>query len=373
MLRKVFVGLIGLGMFASAQAYAAYDVASDPGTGNTQATQQAAPIASSQTASIISGNIGGSINVGGGTGGFSPGGVGGGGGFSGGGGSSGGFTGGGTGSGNRNFMSSRESGRSGGAGDKRWGAWIQGAYTYIDNSQVGVQFDGDVYNLVGAVDYLVNDRMVAGLAFGYETLDLDMKFQRGTLKSDGFMLAPYMGIALNNTWTVDAMAGYTWLNYDTTRNSSAVKGTYDAERWFAAANLTGNYPVNRFRIMPSVGVLYLEEKSDAYTETGTGAAGVLGNTVKLGRLSAGGKVGYVFESAMPYLKLMGDYDWEHPDAAPIGNGTFTHAEDWGGRIGFGLDIFSKGAWAGNIEASYLSLGKEDLDVYSISARISTRF
>lgn len=360
MIRKLFLSLAGVGMLAAAPAFAASDVSSGNASNNPVAASLAvstatAPAAAGATVSIVGNAVGGAITpgpVGGGTGG-------------------GGLTpGAATGGTPQSFLNSRDAGRAGGAGDKRFGAWMQGAYSTVDNTQVGLQFDGSVYNLVGGIDYLVSDKVVLGVAFGYEALDITTAFNAGSIESNGFGVTPYFGIALNNTWSIDAAAGYTWLNYDTVRNTN-ITASYDAERWFVASNLTGNYASGRWRLMPKVGVLYLEEKADGYRDS---TGGVLpGSTTKLGRVSAGGRVGYAFDSVMPYFKLMGEYDFEKNGAVRLANGTFSHDDDMGGQVGIGFDFYGSNTLSGNVEASYNSLGRTDLDVWTTSARLRVKF
>jgi hypothetical protein len=369
-------------MMVSGTALAASDV-SNSGSGQSQAvTAIAAPIASAQTASLISGAIGGAISGGigggfGGGGGFSPGG--GGGGFSPGGGGGGTLTPGTTSdSGNRapnqtTYLNSRDTGRNAGAADKPFGVWIQGAHTWIDNGQVGASADGTAANLVTGLDYKLTDRLVIGVAGVYETVDVDTNTinGRGNVQNEGFGLSPYLGYQLTPRWTATLSGSYNWLSYDTKRTNNTISGSYDATRWTVNAGLGGIYSAGRFRMLPEVGVLYLEEKADAFTES-NGQANA-SNTIKLGRLSAGGKVGYAMNTMMPYFKLIGEYDFEHPDALAIGNGTFTNDDDTGGKVGLGVDFFSAGPFSGNLEGSYDSLGRTDLDVWTISGRLRMRF
>ncbi len=364
MLRKLFFGLVGLGLLAgTAPAFAQghYTTQNDSGTAAQAVTAVAAPIASAQTASLISGAIGGAISGGVG-GGFAPSG-GAGGGFA-----PGGFGGGTTSS--TGAINSRDAGRSAGGADKKFGAWMQGSYTSVENSQAGSQMDGSVYNLVGALDYKISDRVVIGLGLGYEMLDVDTTFNTGKLESTGFGLLPYIGYQLTNAWSASLSGGYTWLSYDITRNTN-VTGSYDAERWFINGQLDGNYAFGRVRVRPTIGVMYLEEKSDAFRDSS--GAQSLENTIKVGRISAGGSVGYAFDKVMPYVKLVGEYDFEKNAPINLGNGSFSHDEDFGGKIGVGFEFYGSNSFSGNIETSYNSLGRTDLDVWSTSARVRVQF
>ena len=366
MIRKFIFGLAvagfaSIGLLASTSAFAASDVSNSGTKSNQVTTSIVAPIASSQASTIISSAATGGFSIGG-TGGFSPSG------------GTGGFTPGGGGASapanSTSFLNSREQGRAAGNGDKRWGAWMMGAYSSVENTQSGVQMDGNVYNLVAGLDYMVTDRMVAGITLGYETLDLDTTFNRGKVESNGFSVIPYVGYQINNTWSADLAGGMSWVNYDVTRNTN-VTGSYDAERWLVTANLNGNYGFGRLRVMPKVGVLYLEEKGDAYRESTGGA--VDGSKTKLGRLTAGGKVGYAFNSVMPFVKLIGEYDFEKNDPTLISPGRFTHDEDFGAQVGGGFDFYGSSVLSGTVEGAYLSAGREDLNVWTVSARLRAKF
>lgn len=343
MLRKVAIGLVGLGMIISGSAMAASDVSNSAGTQNQATAAVAVPVVAGQTTGII-------INA------ITP-----------------------------NFIpanaapvtlsgfNSRDTGRNAGAGDKKYGLWLQGAYSNIEDSTVGAGVDGDAFSGVLGLDYKLNDRMMLGVAFTYENVDLDTSTLAGAGKSesDGFGIAPYIGFSLSPQWSASATAGYSWVDYDTSRNGNTITGSFDAKRWFASGALNGSYARGNLRIMPQVGILYLNEDQDAYTES-TGAA--VGSTeIKLGRLSAGGRLGYVTGSVMPYVKLIGEYDFEHPDAVAIGNGTFTSDDDFGGKVGVGMDFFTARSFTGTVETSYDSLGRSELDVWTLMARLRTQF
>ena len=382
-------GLTSLGLLASTSAFAASDVSNTPSLSNqvvstaatTQSTSTTGSLIVSGASSALSGLGGGGFgggSIGGGGGGFAPGG-GTGGGFA-----PGGGGGGGTGapanqgssldrpnSNATTFLNSREQGRAAGNSDKRWGAWMMGAYTSIENTQSGVQLDGDVYNLVGGLDYMVTDRVVVGVSVSYENSNIDTTFNRGKVESNGFSVLPYIGVALNNTWSASLAGGLSWVNYDVMRNSNAATGSYDADRWLISANLNGNYGFGRVRVMPMAGLLYFEETGDAYTES-TGAA-VAGSKSKLGRLTAGAKMGYAFNSVMPFVKLVGEYDFDKNDPVQISAGRFTHDEDFGAQIGGGFDFYGSSVLSGTVEGAYLSAGREDLNVWTVSARLRAKF
>jgi len=360
MLRKVVLGLVGLGFMVSGAAFAASDVSNSGTRQNQVVTAQSSVLSATTSAGLIAGAI--SSGLGGLGGGIT--------------GTPGGFrisdTANSTGT-RTSYLNSRDPGRNAGAADKPFGVWIQGGYSSLDNGQTGASADGDIINTLVGFDYKLNDRLVIGVAGMYETIDIDTGTLsgRGNLSNDGFGIAPYLGFQLTDQWNASLSGAYSWLSYDAKRSNNSISGSFDATRWLLNASLDGSYASGNFRLLPQVGVLYLEEKQDGYRDS----SGALNesNTIKLGRLYAGGKVGYAFGTFMPYVKLIGEYDFEHPDAVAIGNGTFTNADDFGGKIGLGVNFFSAGPLSGNVEGSYDSLGRSDLDVWSISGRVRMRF
>lgn len=346
-------GAAVLGM-APGAAFAS-DAGNSGSISNQVVAQVAAPVASSQTAgligsaisSAISGSISSVVPAGGNVvpGGVAP---------------SGGL------------LNSRQMGKGGAGAAPKLGVWAQGSYVSVESTEASLSMDGYIYNVAGGIDYKFNDRGVAGVSLGFEHVDIDSTFNTGTYKSDGIALAPYIGYSLTPNWSVDFTAGYVWLDFDTTRNNEAVKGTFEGGRWFGAANLTGNYAVNRWRLSPKVGVLYLNEEHDAYTESGSSTAQVESDTIKIGRASAGLKVGYAFDNFLPYGKITGEWDFEHPDSVLKSNGQMSNDEDFGANLAVGVDIF-KGPVSGTVEASYNSALREDLDVWQATARIRYQF
>jgi len=404
-------------------AFAASDVSNSGSQAVTATATVAASVAATQTATIISGAATGGFTAGGvggfsagGTGGFSGGSTGGSGGFSGGstggsggfgtgggngsGGSSGGGTGGSGGNGNGNEGGNGNGGFNGGgnnpskpqsynlqdddqkvaqgtfntrltghnAGDpgNATGVWGQGLYAHIDKSEPGLQMKGNVYNAALGVDRRFHEKYLAGVALAYENVDIDTSFNSGTYKDTGLSLMPYGAITLTPAWTLDASFGYTWLNYDTTRQNGAVTGSFDGHRWSYSGNLTGGYAYDNWRFQPKVGLLYTTETHDSYLESGGSSVGA--SSTSLGRLSGGGKVGYAIGDFLPYVKAIGEWDFEHPGAVQKSNGQWSIVDDHGGVAGLGFEYTSRGSTA-SLEVDNTSVLRRDTDVWAIIGRV----
>lgn len=361
MKRTMRLAVAGLSLTAAFGA--ASDVlasaATDQSSSNTLVTSAAAPVAASQAAGIIAGAIGGSV------GGAPP--------------VVSGFGDGLLAAKTPYFSlrdALRQTGESAGAKDYKFNIWGNGGYTSIERTDTGGELDGRVINGVVGLDYLFQKNVVAGLAVGYEDTDVDTTFNSGTFKGSGYTVAPYVGFAVSDKLTLDASFGYSWVEYDTTTGAQfgGATSSFDATRYFIAANATGRYMFqnNKLRLSPKVGILYLSEDQDAFT-TSAGAA-VAENTISLGRATVGAELGYRVQPMIePYLKAAVEYDWEHEDAVDLGNGNFSSDDEVGAVAGGGINLFLTDRLTGRIEGTMNSLGRDNLEVWSVTGKLNYRF
>lgn len=369
-------------------AQAASDVNNTPQLANHATGSVAAVIASSQASTIVSTAATGGFNAGtggfgaggfggfssGGTGGFSPGGTGGTGGFSPGGtGGTGGFS---PGPGNNpteikpQAMDFRLNGQSGGDPASQFGVWGQALWANVDKSEQALQMSGNVYNIMGGIDRHIGDRFLAGLAFGYENVDFDTKFNQGKYKDNGEILSPYLAVTLNRNWIVDISGTYAWLNYHTERDNGAVSASYSGHRLGASGGLTGNFAYGNWHFQSKTNVFYSSESQNSFVDTSLAA--VDANSFALGRLSTGGKIGYATGAVMPYVKVIGEWDFKTPDAVLKGNGQMSEVDHGGAVTGVGIEA-NTGKLNGSLEVDYSSLGRQNLDVWAMIARFHWDF
>lgn len=291
---------------------------------------------------------------------------------SGGSGGQGGPNGGNGGNNDQSFFNTRAmSGVAAGGSMPKMGAWVQGGYTTIDVSDVGGEFNGDVTNLVGGIDFKPRSNMVLGLAVSYEDVDITTKFNNGQITDTGFTFVPYFGMNLKNGISLSASVGYGMINYDTKSNNGATTGSYDAERWMFNGSVSKAFQAKNMTITPKFGILETVENSDAYvTNTGTAVAAT---TNKLGRASLGGTVSFNLAKVSPYISAMAEYDYRKGDAADLGNGNFSSNDKFGVNAAVGLNAAVNNKVSLNIEASSASNFRNNLDTYGISGRLRVDF
>ncbi len=266
------------------------------------------------------------------------------------------------------FFNSRQLGVAAGSVPKGLGVWVQAGYTSMDGDDTGGEFDGDVINFLAGVDYKVRPNTVVGVAIGYEDLDIDTSFNNGTFEGQGYGVTPYIGVSLNDRWSIQALIGYTAVEYDTTSNFGAVTSSFDADRLYGSATVAGSFKVTKkVHLAPKASVLYLTEDQDGFTDSaGTVAAGT---TIDLGRVSAGGTISYLAGKVTPFIRLLGEYDFVKEDAVALGNGNFSSDDKFGLNATVGLNLDMGNGWSGNVEGTAATLLRENLDVYSVSGRL----
>lgn len=202
-----------------------------------------------------------------------------------------------------------------------WGFW--GSFNYInfdgDNNLAPntttlvpkVIYDADTKSFMGGADRLFYDRLVLGVAVGYEDTSVFTFFNGGNNDTDGFTVAPYMAYLITDKFSVDAAVGYSALQNDTDRlelgTASTLRASFDSDRWFFSTNLNVADTYNNWYLSGRVGYLYSHESQDGYTETGsTGGAGnrtVGERNVHISQIIVGGEASYNFGRQEPYFGI----------------------------------------------------------------------
>ena len=166
----------------------------------------------------------------------------------------------------------------------KWNTWIDGKYSWLDDTAAFTNLDGSLVNGIVGADYKFSDRLVLGLMGTYETSDLE---GTGTTQdTDGWGGGAYMGLSLTDNLVFSATVLGTEL--DTDVNGGAAD--FDSTRVQATSALTGYFYSGTWRYSPSITVAWSKEWQDetavlnAQTiETGMISPGLqLGNTFSLG-------------------------------------------------------------------------------------------
>lgn len=264
-------------------------------------------------------------------------------------------------------------GMSAGGGDGRLGVWVSGGWTQIENELTSTGFDGNLYNVLVGADYQFNDRFLGGVALGYESGDIDTSFNTGNIEQDGFTIAPYAGYVLNRYLTLDVSGGYTFVDYDMTRNPAAgapVTGSTESNRWFVGGNVNAHYAVNRVTLGGRVGYLYTKESQDAFTESNGAAVGT--NDISIGQVRVGGTVGYMLGKVEPYVTGTYVHDVQQEKLA-VGPGQAQPSNDRSGLdVGGGIRFMLSDRVTGGFEGT-THVGRNDISSTSLTGNLRIRF
>lgn len=168
-----------------------------------------------------------------------------------------------------------------------WNIWIDGKYSWLNNTSAISNLDGSLVNLVVGADYKVTDRLVLGVMGTYETSDLEASgAPPPTQETDGWGSGVYMGLSLTDNLVLSANVLGTELDTDVNGGGAL----FDSTRIQTSTALTGYWYSGTWRYSPSVTVAWSKEWQEATAiwtaqtiETGMISPGLqFGNTVSLG-------------------------------------------------------------------------------------------
>ncbi len=138
-----------------------------------------------------------------------------------------------------------------------WNVWIDGKYSWLDDTAAFSNLDGSLVNLIVGADYKVSDRLVVGLMGTLETSDLD---DNGAVsqQTEGWGGGAYMGLTLTDNVVFSANVLGTALDTDVNN----VSNVFDSERVQASAALTGYWYSGTWRYSPSLTLAWSKEWQD---------------------------------------------------------------------------------------------------------------
>ncbi len=250
------------------------------------------------------------------------------------------------------------------------GVWLSYNYTSIENDFSRTAFESDRHVAVGGVDFSPNDRFIYGVAFSWEVGDTDTLFNNGNLQSDGYTVAPYTGILLSESWSLDASFGLSSIDNDQFRTDPAsgarVTSDPDTDRFFFAANLNGITYYDDWVLGARIGMLYARSKTDQFTESNGTQVGE--RTTKLGQIRVGGDAAYSLGNWEPYVSGLYEYDFQL-DEIELTSGLQPANDRDDLYVSTGLRFYGETGISANLEFSKRFLRQEfDEDSFTLTIR-----
>lgn len=272
-----------------------------------------------------------------------------------------------------NGFQTSETGAAAGGLDGKLSIWINGGYATFDEDQAAIDADGDTWSVAVGGDWQFTERFIAGISLAGSLSDVTTTFNNGDIETTGYTISPYFVTILgeNRNFLLDGAFGYTTNDNDATRTNGTITSSYDSSSWFVSGNLTYIFDRGNFRVQPKVGVLWLDNTTDGYTESGGLVVDESGS--KLGRLSAGARLDYTkFAKFTPYISFTGEYDFESEDYSSFTGANRPSVEDTGAVLGAGFSAQLSEKVTGDIGGT-TSLGRTDYQAYSLSGTLRINF
>ncbi|SDE41471.1 autotransporter outer membrane beta-barrel domain-containing protein [Rhodospira trueperi] len=215
--------------------------------------------------------------------------------------------------------------------------WSAATGDLFYDEKPAIDLSGLQYAATLGADYRFFDAFLAGVAVGYERLDVTFHgngdFQRD---ADYFVTTLYGAYQFTDNWSVNILGSYgLGLNDIIPAGANSGQGNgHHSHRFITSGNVAYSNVYDRITAYGSGGISYAHEGFDAYYDS-VGAK-VSPDAVELGQLYTEGDVGYIFQMSdenndiiEPYVSARLEYDF-------ISNGM---NDRFGAVLGGGLRAF----------------------------------
>jgi hypothetical protein len=191
-----------------------------------------------------------------------------------------------------------------------------------------------ILTTVLGADYALSPVLAVGVSAAFDSGDGTGSNGNtaNSITSKGYAFAPYVGMQLSPALAVDASLGFGKGELNTTGVKS------EADRWFAAANLSYNQWFDKVQLTGKLGYLHGEEDYGNSTVAGVSQSGTAARN-KLDQLRLGVQAGYWMNDFMPYAGLAYNSDMSRSTT----------------QAGATSDPIGKDAWVWTLGVNFFSL------------------
>ncbi len=246
--------------------------------------------------------------------------------------------------------------------------WGNAGYTSSDDDGVTTASKSDRAHVTLGADVAVTDKVLLGVAGGYEVDDRDTLFNGGNIESDGFTLVAYAGALLTDNLSADVALGRSELEIDQFRTTAGTRitSTLDGDRTYAAANVNYGRELREWLITGRAGALWARDKQEAFTESdGTVASS---SKFSVGRFNLGAEVARSFGVLEPFVSATYNHSFNQTRAAP-GQRSADRSDV---LLGVGARFYGSDTVSGALEVNTL-LGHDNVDEHSLNLLIRANF
>ncbi|NJD26551.1 MAG: autotransporter domain-containing protein [Betaproteobacteria bacterium] len=211
---------------------------------------------------------------------------------------------------------------------RRQGGWIDATWVRgsIDGSNGLSGYDYQMAGLIFGADTAVASDVAVGVAGGIGKPKLyDYQLAKAGVDGNSYFLSAY-GTLTRDQWEFAGLLGYTYGNYDATRNitfgsiNRQAKGDFDGQGMIASLKAAYFLSLGQFDLIPEVGLSYSKIWQDGFTESGAGSLNLRVDDASAHSVvtSVGARLGTRVELGGTPLRLQGlaryDYDWNAGDS-----------------------------------------------------------
>jgi hypothetical protein len=252
------------------------------------------------------------------------------------------------------------------------GLWLSASASALDNTFISTEYDGSLFLGMMGYDYRINKRLLLGAALGYESTDIDTRFNNGTVQSNAFTVSPYAAFQIFDFLSIDLILSYSLLDYDTTRALGLIGATggYDADRYMVSSNLNYYYVTGNWNFNARFGYMYTKENADGFTESNGNR--VQSEDTRIGEFQIGGKVGYFINKFELFVGAYYIYDSTMTKTkVPVGQRRPSNDKSEVEGVA-GINLFASDTVNLSAELS-TSMGRDDVDNTCVLVNVSFAF
>jgi outer membrane autotransporter protein len=252
------------------------------------------------------------------------------------------------------------------------GLWVSASASALDNTFISTEYDGGLFLGMIGYDYRINKRLLLGAALGYESTDIDTRFNNGTVQSNAFTVSPYAAFRICDYLSIDVILSYSFLDYDTTRPTflGQATGGYDADRYMVSSNLNYYYLTGNWNFNARFGYMYTKEDADGFTESNLNR--VQSEDTKIGEFQIGGKIGYFINKFELFIGAYYIYDNTMTKTKVLVGQRRPSNDKSEVEAIAGINLFANDTVNLSAEVS-TSMGRDDVDNTSVLVNVSFAF
>lgn len=158
----------------------------------------------------------------------------------------------------------------------RFGGFAVGQYTDTDRDKTTLEngYDAELKGVMLGFDYRFSDKLTAGVAVSFNDEDADFNADSGHLKTDSWNVTVYGNFAPLKNMYIDAYAGYSNIDYESTRTiifgalRGTARGTTDGDQFIAGFTAGNDWNFGAFTVGPQLIMDYSTTSIDGYGEKG---------------------------------------------------------------------------------------------------------